>query len=366
MNSCLPTFTCGCTILGTATQTTFKLTGNLSCPISSGDGAIIIEKNGAILDLNGFKLTGDAANQDIAGVGIFMDGVSNVKVLNGAITGFQTGIFGTGLDATVFQNLRFSEFEAALVLSASDGVTVQDSTFLMINISDGGTGISTDEVTDLTVTKNNFILQDTETTGIILDNNSNGALINLNTFSFPSSGTFNNANEFNIGIEIQDSIDTTVDSNCFFGPKSGTILPQTQGVNVDVDPTISLGDSNNVISNNSFDTLEFGVKVEEDEGTLVDSNCFTKNSIAIGLSATAMSFNVISNKFFNNDVNIDNNGSQITQPPVPSKKKGKTKGFCPCALKKGKNKGSKMSKAPRMNKKSKMTKAPSADVIRRH
>jgi len=366
MTSCVPTFTCGCTILGTATQTTFKLTGNLSCPISAGDGAIIIDGENVILDLNGFTLTGDVSSPDSAGFGIFMDGVSNVKVLNGAITGFQTGIFGTGLDAAVFQNLWFSKVEDALVLAASDGVTVRDSTFSLIGLSNGGTGISTDAVLNLIVTKNDFILQDTETNGIILDGQSNGALINMNTFSFPSTGTFISADEFNTGIEIQDSIDTTVDSNCFFGPKSGTILPQTQGVNVDVDPTISLGDSNNVISNNSFDTLEFGVKVEEDEGTLVDSNCFTKNSVAIGLTATATSFNVESNKFFNNDVDIDINGSQITQPPVSSKKKGKRKGFCPCALKKGKNKGSKMSKAPSTNKKSKMTKAPSADVIRRH
>jgi len=68
----------------------YCLTGNLSTSITSG-AAITINAGFVVLDLNGWSLTGTAANS--AAIGIKATSRKNINVKNGTIRGFQTGIW---------------------------------------------------------------------------------------------------------------------------------------------------------------------------------------------------------------------------------------------------------------------------------
>jgi len=357
MTECSTSFICGCEI---STATPFVLPGNLNCPIGP---AITITADGAQLDLNGFTLTGDISNPTGTDMGILIENVSDVSVYNGFIKGFSFGIQGSGLDGALFDNISFETFENALVIFDSEDIKVRNSNFLASEFSAGGSGVNLFNVNDSVVTNNDFTMSDTETTGVIIDN-SKKALVNLNTFFFPSTGFIGGEpeTEFNAGVEVSDSTDVTVLRNCFFGPADGTILPRTQGVNVD-NEGLPAGNNDVDIVGNSFNTLDIGIKVESDEGTNMSNNCLTNTNAAIALTEFATDFKLSKNDFFNNVADVLlGDGSVIVGEPVKSPKGSKKsskngKGFCPCALKRVNGsksskgaKGSKLSKAPNMSK----------------
>jgi hypothetical protein len=82
-----------------STQGIFCLTGNLATNITSGN-AIEITANNVTLDLNGWKLGGQAAGTGTNAVGIFSNAV-NVEIRNGIIRGFYRGIALTGRGGSV-------------------------------------------------------------------------------------------------------------------------------------------------------------------------------------------------------------------------------------------------------------------------
>jgi hypothetical protein len=80
-------------------QGVYCLTGNLATAITTGD-AINITANNVTLDLNGWKVGGQAAGLATGVIGIFSD-AANVTVKNGIVRGFRIGIELDGRGAVV-------------------------------------------------------------------------------------------------------------------------------------------------------------------------------------------------------------------------------------------------------------------------
>ena len=81
------------------TQGLYCLTGNLATSQTSGF-AIAINANNVTLDLNGWKLGGQAAGTGTTAYGIYSAAV-NVTVKNGIVRGFNVGVYLTGRGAAV-------------------------------------------------------------------------------------------------------------------------------------------------------------------------------------------------------------------------------------------------------------------------
>jgi len=305
------------------------------------DPAVEITGDGTLFDLNDFVLTGDTGNPPSAGVGILIsDGLFDVSVYDGEITGYQTGIVGSDLSNGLFADLSFSTCEYGIFLSVGQAITVRSSEFDVGAVSNGGTGIIFEKVMDTDIIRNEFVISDTETSGVVLEDCTVGK-ISLNSFFFPSTSFDANdpGSESNTGVELSGSTKILLENNCFFGPPGGTILPRTQGINVDNHELLT-GPSGISIEGNSFQTLDVGVRLEADEGTNVVSNCFTNTNTAIFLTDQATKVKSRPNGFFNNAVDIRfGNGSTKKSKPVALKGKYKRNGFCPC-------KANKATKAP--------------------
>jgi hypothetical protein len=82
-----------------STQGLYCLTGNLATAQTSGN-AITITANNVTLDLNGWKLGGQAAGTGTTAFGIFST-AANVTIKNGIVRGFIIGIYLSGRGAVV-------------------------------------------------------------------------------------------------------------------------------------------------------------------------------------------------------------------------------------------------------------------------
>lgn len=82
-----------------STQGLYCLTGNLTTSQATGN-AIEIDANNVTLDLNGWKVGGQAAGTGTVAIGIYSTAV-NVTVKNGIVRGFRGGIYLTGRGAVV-------------------------------------------------------------------------------------------------------------------------------------------------------------------------------------------------------------------------------------------------------------------------
>jgi hypothetical protein len=80
-------------------QGLYCLTGHLSTAITIGY-AITINANNVVIDLNGWKLGGQAAGSGTQAKGIY-SAASNITVKNGVVRGFYDGVFLTGRGARV-------------------------------------------------------------------------------------------------------------------------------------------------------------------------------------------------------------------------------------------------------------------------
>ena len=110
------------------TQGLYCLTGNLATDISSGN-AIEITANNVALDLNGWKVGGQAAGTGTNAYGIYSTAV-NVTVKNGIVRGFNCGIYLTGRGAVV------------------QGITADQNTTVGIKVSGPGSLIQGNQVVD--------------------------------------------------------------------------------------------------------------------------------------------------------------------------------------------------------------------------
>jgi hypothetical protein len=105
-----------------STQGIHCLTGNLATDIASGN-AITITANNVTLDLNGWKVGGQAAGPTTVAVGI-SSSANNVTVRNGIVRGFHTGIalFGRG---AVVEDLLVDQSTAVGIDVQSEGAIVR-------------------------------------------------------------------------------------------------------------------------------------------------------------------------------------------------------------------------------------------------
>ena len=105
-----------------STQGIHCLMGNLATAQTSGD-AITITANNVTLDLNGFKLGGQAAGSATGATGI-LSTANNVTVKNGIVRGFRTGIFLQGRGAVV-EDLLVDQNTLTGILVTGQGAIVR-------------------------------------------------------------------------------------------------------------------------------------------------------------------------------------------------------------------------------------------------
>ena len=110
------------------TQGLYCLTGNLATSQYSG-AAVTINANNVTLDLNGWKIGGQAAGTGTVANGIYST-ANNVTVKNGIIRGFATGIYVTGRGATV------------------QGITADENTYIGIRVEGAGSVVQDNQVVD--------------------------------------------------------------------------------------------------------------------------------------------------------------------------------------------------------------------------
>jgi hypothetical protein len=103
------------------TQGLFCLTGNLATAQTSGDG-IEITANNVTLDLNGWKVGGQAAGTGTQAVGIFSS-AANVTIKNGIVRGFAFGVSLNGRGAVV-EDLLVDQNTNTGIMTAGQGAIV--------------------------------------------------------------------------------------------------------------------------------------------------------------------------------------------------------------------------------------------------
>ena len=122
---CVPVTSLPATI---STQGIYCLTGNLSTSQTSGN-AITINANNVTLDLNGWKVGGQAAGTGTYAYGIY-SAAANVTVKNGIVRGFLNGVVLTGRGATV------------------QGITADQNTAVGIDVEGPGSVVQGNQVVD--------------------------------------------------------------------------------------------------------------------------------------------------------------------------------------------------------------------------
>lgn len=123
-------------------QGVYCLTGNLTTAMSSGI-AIEIQANSVTIDLNGYKLGGQAAGMATTASGIAAAGRQNITIKNGTIRGFAYGVqivanYNTGVEGGghVLEDLRIDS-------NTLTGISVQGSGNIIRNNQVVNTGGST-------------------------------------------------------------------------------------------------------------------------------------------------------------------------------------------------------------------------------
>lgn len=116
----------------------YCLTGNINAPGGFNTGnAIHIKANNVTLDLNGWKLDGEAAGTATQATGILVE-ADNVTIQNGTIRGFRSGILLYGRGG-VLQNIRAAQITSLGILISGESIVVRDNQLLDI----GGSTVST-------------------------------------------------------------------------------------------------------------------------------------------------------------------------------------------------------------------------------
>lgn len=136
--------TCGATI-----SEDIELETNLDCRNTNSVG-LVIGSNDIVLDLNGFTIAGDAS----APAAIFGDGYSGIDIENGAIYGFQTGIYlRNATDVSIDRITSAHQPNDAIAIDQCRDVRIEDVQISQI-YDDGGqesTGVILFESEDVKV-----------------------------------------------------------------------------------------------------------------------------------------------------------------------------------------------------------------------
>lgn len=115
----------------------YCLTGNIDTPGGFNNGnAIHITANNVTLDLNGWKLDGQAAGTATQATGIMVE-ADYVTIQNGTIRGFRNGILFYGRGGVV-QNIRAEQITSLGILVSGAGIVVRRNQLLDI----GGSTVS--------------------------------------------------------------------------------------------------------------------------------------------------------------------------------------------------------------------------------
>jgi hypothetical protein len=146
-----------------SSQGVYCLTGNLTTNISSGI-AINITANNVTLDLNGWKVGGQAAGTTTLAAGIFSD-ADNVTVKNGIVRGFNVGIYLQGRGSVVEDMLTDENTTVGIEVIGqgsivrrnqvvdTGGSTLDPGSFAIgIEVDGSGASVEDNEVSGLTAT----------------------------------------------------------------------------------------------------------------------------------------------------------------------------------------------------------------------
>jgi len=227
--------------------TDIKLDSSIDC--KSNEPGLFIGADNVTIDLNGFTIQGGSDH-----FGIFSDGYSNLKVINGGISGFASGVYveeGTGIeikqvsltnqsvDSVVILHSQFVSINNVQIsLPESSGsaiflVGIEDAKVRSVTVSGGGYGVLSGDSRDFMVTDSFFTDIANEGVGVRIVNN-DGAIVRHNRIvgSRESDGTSNCYS----GIDVVDGpsnavqIHDNVIIKCGWGIFIGDFEPAISGL----------------------------------------------------------------------------------------------------------------------------------------
>ena len=207
-------------------QGIYCLTANLATSQASGS-AITIAANNVTLDLNGWKVGGQAAGTGTGAVGI-SSAANNVTIKNGIVRGFMFGMYLTGRGATV------------------QGITADQNTVTGIYVTGSGSVVQGNQVVD---TGGSTAGANSGATGIEVGGA--GSLIQNNLVSgLTAAGS---------GIELGITFDAQATQSTARGNiVSDTARPSTASYAIYMLSTSGVAVSNNVVTNFTAGVLYYG------------------------------------------------------------------------------------------------------------
>jgi parallel beta-helix repeat protein len=177
-----------------------NLTANLNC---SGDGIIVGGPN-TVINTNGFSITGPG--QDSSKVGIMVSNVDNVVVNGpGTISNFQAAVLLSGsngfrLDSTVLENNQIAMF-----MTGADNADVQENM-----IKDNNIGIASHSNSDSKISSN--LMSGNQLAGITFVNTKSSSM-DMNNIHGSQDGVFLDEQSSDNTINANNVLQNTVDIN---------------------------------------------------------------------------------------------------------------------------------------------------------
>ena len=177
-----------------------NLTANLNC---SGDGIIVGGPN-TVINMNGFSITGPG--QDSSKVGIMVSNVDNVVVNGpGTISNFQAAILLSGsngfkLDSTILENNQIAMF-----MTGADNADVQENM-----IKDNNIGIASHSNSDSKISSN--LMSGNQLAGITFVNTKSSSM-DMNNIHGSQDGVFLDEQSSDNTINANNVLQNTVDIN---------------------------------------------------------------------------------------------------------------------------------------------------------
>ena len=177
-----------------------NLTANLNC---SGDGIIINGPN-TVINMNGFSITGPG--QDSSKVGIMVSNVDNVVVNGpGTISNFQAAVLLSGsngfrLDSTILENNQIAMF-----MTGADNAEVQQNM-----IKDNNIGIASHSNSGSKISSN--LMSDNQLAGITFVNTKSSSL-DMNNIYGSQDGVFLDEQSFDNTVNANNVLQNAVDIN---------------------------------------------------------------------------------------------------------------------------------------------------------
>jgi hypothetical protein len=224
---------------------------------------IVIASDNVTIDLNGYNLRGAPNSTSLTGIQVEYPGpYSNIKILNGSITGFG----GHGVDAAAAKNVHVEDVQASN--NGPTGLTVGEGS-LIVNVvasENNGVGIlaGAGSVVQSVVARQNYghgmIVKEGSTVAdcSVMSNGGSGIYFNVNSSGGPTiRGCTVHANNGH-GIRVIGNGSRVVGNHCTYN-----------GLNALSSAGISINGSGNLIEGNTVLTSEFGIQVIDVGNTIV-------------------------------------------------------------------------------------------------